>query len=236
MIGDGDGTLTCEWGASGEHLIEHDSERVDVRAAVCGQALSLFRGEVRRRADDGPGSRQLLGVIECPGDPEVGHLHGTVVRDHDVAGFDVAVDHTGLMRNGERRSGLCGDLCGSSGEKCPLGLDDLAQRPALDQLHDHVVGRAFLAPVVDRDDVRVTQIRRRLGFTSEPCDEGLVRSEIGMQDLHRYSSVEQGVFSLVHVRHPAPCEMGNDSISIGENAILHGQRRWYRRQKLWAGS
>ena len=52
---------------AGEHLIEHDTERIDVRAVIdFGWMLDLLGGHVLRRADDFAGFREHR-VARCMG-------------------------------------------------------------------------------------------------------------------------------------------------------------------------
>ena len=57
---DGDGGVARERDNAGDHLVEHDAERVHVRAAVDREALRLLRGEVGGRAHHRPGLSQAV--------------------------------------------------------------------------------------------------------------------------------------------------------------------------------
>jgi hypothetical protein len=50
-----------------------------------------------------------------------------------------------------------------------------------------------LAEVVDRDDVRVLQPRRAVGFAPEPGPEALVAGQVGLQDLQRHDPAADGL-------------------------------------------
>jgi hypothetical protein len=95
LIGNGHGALTGEGRLSAEQFVEHHSQRVDIRSLVCGDTLGLFGTEVGSGTDDRAGPRQLLRVVQGPCYAEVGHFHGAVGREHDVAGFDVPMEHSG---------------------------------------------------------------------------------------------------------------------------------------------
>ena len=99
LKGDSHRALTGEWWATGERLVENHSQRIDIASSVGGCALGLFGAEIGCGTDDGAGLGQLLAVIPCPGNPEVGDLHRSVLGQQDVARFHVAMNQPGLMGN-----------------------------------------------------------------------------------------------------------------------------------------
>ena len=86
----------------GEQLEQHHPGRVHVRTRVGVAAAELLGRAVGHRAhhQPGPGGRGVR--LHRPGQPEVGHLHQTVVGEQDVLGFDVAVHQPGAVRRGQR--------------------------------------------------------------------------------------------------------------------------------------
>src|SRR3712207_9391057 len=112
----------------------------------------------------------------------------------------------------ERGEDLAGDLERSLRQDLPALLEDLAERPTGDVLHDderlHVaaVGGQLLAGVVDRDDVRVVQPGRRLRLAAEPRLEGRVGREVGAEPLDRDRAAQPEVGGTADLGHPAPAE------------------------------
>ena len=102
---------------------------------------------------------------------------------------------------------------GSSG---PLA-DQLGQGPAVDVLHDDEVGALALAPVVDRDDVRMGEVGGGLGLPPEALDEGVVDRQLREQDLQRHRTVEQQVLGQVHLGHPAPGDVADQLVAVVED-------------------
>ena len=89
---------------AGQHQIAHDTQRIDVAAAVrLALAKCLFGRHVRGRADRDAGDGQLRIALRRACDSEVGH-HGApaLAVDQDVLGLDIAVDDTARVRVGER--------------------------------------------------------------------------------------------------------------------------------------
>jgi hypothetical protein len=94
----GDGTLRARAAAGPEdHVEEHQAERVDVSAVIDRLRHRLFRRHVFERADDRPGHRGAAAGHRAR-DPEI-HDDGLVILvDHDVRGFQIPVDDSGLVR------------------------------------------------------------------------------------------------------------------------------------------
>src|SRR5207244_4467388 len=106
-------------------------------------------------------------------------------------------------------------------ERC-FGTDEVAQHASLDILHDDEVRAVLLAPVVDRDDVGVVEVRRRLRFTTEPLDERRLARVFGEERLHRDRPIQQLVVGEVDLCHPALREFTLDLVAIRKDPA--GQR------------
>ena len=89
------------------------------------------------------------------------------------------------------------------GDERRLGADDRGQRLAVHVLHDDEVGAVGLAPVKDRDDVRVRQVRGGLGLPAEALDEGVVRRQLREEHLQGDRAVEQQVACEIDLGRPA---------------------------------
>ena len=126
------------------------------------------------------------------------------------------------VRERERGGDVGADLGGLAGVRAGRVADDVAQRAAVDVLHDDEVRAVLLAPVVDRDDVGVVQVGRGLRLAPEPLDERRVAGELGREHLERDRAVEQLVAGQVHLGHAAPGDARDDLVAVGED----GRRGW----------
>ena len=86
----------------------------------------------------------------------------------------------------------------------PAAGDELVEGPPLHILQDDVVGVALLGDVVNADDVRVVEGRRRAGLAHEPLDaHQVVRAPLGAQHLDGDAPAQGRVFGQVDGTHAA---------------------------------
>ncbi len=108
----------------------------------------------------------------------------------------------------ERAQHPVGDLGGALGQQPAVVAQQVAQRPAVDELHHDVGHRQaahhVLAGVVDGDDRRVVQRGRGLRLAAEPGLEGLVAGQIVAERLNPDDAVETDVAGPEDLGHAAP--------------------------------
>ena len=111
-------------------------------------------------------------------------------RTRMLPGLDVAVDHAGAVRHGQREGGLPQERSVVAVSSAALAREQRRQRLALDQLHDQVgerlagaVLRRGLAVVEDGGGVGVAQRGGVLGLGAEAGDERRVAGVLAAQDL-----------------------------------------------------
>ena len=139
---------------AGQHLVQHDAERVEVGARVDLAPQRLLGRHVLAGAEHAAGLGQA-GLLQRAGDPEVGHADPAVVADQDVAGLQVAVDAAAGVGGGEAVRDLDRDREGIGDRDHALLPEPLPQIGAVDQLEHEVRPAVHLAPVEQLDGVRV---------------------------------------------------------------------------------
>src|ERR1700730_9634312 len=84
--------------ASGEELIKHEPQRVDI-AANAGFAFSnlLWRHVGRCTCSLAP----ARGVVVAESQPEVGDAHAPSSIEHDVGGLQITMQQSAIMRGGK---------------------------------------------------------------------------------------------------------------------------------------
>src|SRR5262249_55089047 len=105
-------------------------------------------------------------------------------RQHQVVGSDVAMNNVLAVKVAERGERLMRDLQSKRQAGRPLGLQNVGQRDAVDELHDDVGGAVRVEREVEEAaDVRVLQSRGGLGLLREPLPQLLVAEKLLPHDL-----------------------------------------------------
>ena len=148
---------------AGEQLVEQDARRVDVAAGVGRAGGDLLGRQVRDRAQD---RARVAGarLRRRDREPEVGDLRLPGLGDQHVLRLDVAVHDPEPVRLGEPGEHLLHDGERRGHAEGAAGAQHVAQRAAVDQLHDEE------QPVADRRPGRGRRPRRggRCGPPSGP--------------------------------------------------------------------
>ena len=173
-------------------MIEGCAESVDVGGGSDFDfASNLFGADVIRGAI-GPAGFGFGGFLvgHRAGETEVGKLHDPVAGDHDVLGFDIAMDEVALMGVLERVGDLDGDLRRLGFLDALALLDAIVHGGTVDILHHEVVVLAGLADVVGGDDVWMIELGGGAALFVEALDELVVVGELLGEDLDRDESIE----------------------------------------------
>ena len=88
---DGQRRVGIEWRAPGQHLVEHDAQRVDVAAGIAFPFQPLLRRHVVQRAHQRAGDGVARAADDL-GDAKVADDGLPAPGQHDVGWLDVAVD------------------------------------------------------------------------------------------------------------------------------------------------
>ncbi len=149
---------------------------------------ALRRHEVRRAArglavDHAAGGRQA----------EVRQLDVPAGGEHQVLRLDVAVDQVVALGEGQRQGGVAHGGDGFAPTHRPGLLQPLLEGAARHQLHRVEVELAFVADVVDLDQVGVAEAAGGDRLAPEGGDLVGVLRGLGVQDLERHLAVEAGL-------------------------------------------
>ncbi len=212
---DRDLAVALERDLAGEHLVQADAERVEIRLAGHGLAERLLGGDVVGRAEHPAVGGQPL-LVERSGDPEVGDLGRALLVDEHVLGLDVAVDDVTGMGGAERARDLdpVGDGLGDRQPAHPA--DPLLERLALDVLEHDVRPALVLAGVDHADDVGMRELGDGSGLAAEALELVGVGRDLAVHQLDRDLSLERRVQCAVDRRHPARADPRLQSVAAGK--------------------
>ena len=188
-----DGGVGGEGDLAGDGLDQHEAERVHVGPPVDHLALGLLRRRVPGRAEHGALGLGPGRLGQRPGEAEVGDAQAAVVAEEQVGRLHVPVDEAAPVGVVEGPGGLEAEEQRLGRGAAQALVEQVPEAAAAQVLGDEVRGAPVVAPVVDGEDVRVVQGRRRLGLGPEPAEERLVVGEGLVQDLHRDAALQPNV-------------------------------------------
>ncbi|GAA0923600.1 hypothetical protein GCM10009558_035640 [Virgisporangium aurantiacum] len=202
---------------TGEHPVQQYAQPVHVGGGHDRVARQPLRCHVGRGAEQ---HRVAVGELtDRGGDAEVDDLGLPVRRDHDVGRLHIAVHDAVLVRGTERRGHLRADAQ-HVGHRQRTVFEALGQRLAGEQLHHDVrnaLAVVMLTEVEDPGDVRVSQLRDRLGLGPDAPAGVPVGDETWGEDLHRHLTVEHLVVGTPDDGHTAFSEALDQSIPTGQH-------------------
>ena len=229
-----------ESATAGQHLVENGAECEHVGAGVGLQAFELLRCHVLQRSEDGALLRQTRRcrrhhrrAVACEQrrhrlrEAEVEKLRAAG-REHDVRGFQVAVDDPRLMGLVQRIGNL-DRMPQRALQRQRTFRERRRERLAIEVLHDEIGDAVLLADVVQRADMRVIELRNRPCLAVEPVTKLRIGRQRFREDLDGDGPVETRIAGLVDLAHAAFAQLVEDSIraefSTDHDRVLDGLRR-----------
>ena len=162
--------VAVEGHRAGDHLVEDQTERVEIDAMVHLSARHLFRRHVARRAEQLAAARHVGGRGQRLRQAEVRDVRRARVIDQDVVRLQVAVDDAFGVRGGERVGDLPRDRDGALDRQPAFAAQDAVQILAVHEGHRDELEALDFAQVVDAEDVLVRDLRAEEQLLLEPLD------------------------------------------------------------------
>src|SRR5450432_708709 len=202
-----------EWHTPGQALEQHDAEREYVRALIYRFTQTHFRRQISRCADEFAGGGQLLGeILGLQGYAEVGDLYAAARGDHEVAGLDVTMDDTAVMRGSQAQRRLVDNLGRLFGLELALAFEQRTQRFAVDELHDEEGLAGVVANEVYLYNMRIIERGHAARFAQEAFLYALVVGQRIGQHLDRDVAVQRRLVAFVDHAHAAAPKLGDDVV------------------------
>ncbi len=214
--------MAGEGAAAGAHFVEENAEGKNVGAMVERAAGDLFRRHVGGCAQDDADLRLCgshggvaggaLGVdVFC--EAEIEDFDAAVMGDHDVGGFEVAMDDALFVRGGERVGDSLGDFDDLRGRKA-TGVREAVERLAFDEFHGEEVDAFGFFDREDGDDVRMIERGDGTGFALEASEAIGVGRGVGRENFEGDVPLEFYVGGAIDLAHAAGAE-GADDVVVG---------------------
>ena len=189
--------VTDEGLLTGDQLVKHRPERVEVRL----RGHLLTQGLLRRHVAEGPDHHPVLREPAAAlgnGEPKVADLRDTVGGQPDVAGLEVTVNDALLVGEREALADALRKLQRALERQRASGLLEqiFDVSPVHELANDEWLAVLFVS-VEDRDDVRVRpQASHRLRLTRDALPPNVVEP-LGLDERERNTNVERRVVGEV---------------------------------------
>ncbi len=170
------------WLDTGEALVQHAGQGVDVGSGISRAAGESLWGHVGPAADDRAGSGEF-GGRRIVGDAKVDQVDEVTLGHQRVGGFDVAVHQSDGMGGVERGGQLLNYVHGPWRAHRPVALQQLVHVDAVDHRHHQKQPAVDLPGVMDRDDVRLGQPGRGVGLATKALAITRLGAQFGGQTL-----------------------------------------------------
>lgn len=204
-----------------QHLVEEDSERVDVRAGVDGLGVGLLGAHITRGPKDRArlGERELAVGVEELGDAEVEDLDevrlARALAEEDVLGLEIAVDDAATVGFFEASTHLDRDADREAWGDATVDREAVAKGAALEQLHREIEAAALgLAEVENGDGVWVLEPARGADLPEETLHRGLVAVGPVVHDLDGDVAVHRVLARHVDRPHATFAEQSSDRVAV----------------------
>ena len=201
----------------GDHFVQHQAERKNVRPPVEVFRARLLGRHVRQRAHRGAGRAQLQLLLRprCVaigaqfrlhlGQAKIENLRVAALGDENIRRLDIAVNDA----FGVRRVQRVGDFRGQRQREVQLHRlagDLVLQRGTIEKFHGDEHFAVLVVNFVDGADVRMIQGRSGFGFAFETRKRLGIFRDLVRKELQRHEAAELGVFRFVHHAHSATAE------------------------------
>ncbi len=203
-----------------QHLVKHDAQSVKIAGGNRGLTQRLLRTQIGRSAANHPrlGHRVDGGVAHELGDAEIQHRDVLTALSHgdkQIVRLQIPVEDLLVVSFLQRFERLKNEAGCTNRFHWALLLDQIGQRPALEQLHG-VIEQAVIgdAEIVECDCVRRREGRDSLGFGEEPGDGGLVLDQFPLQHLQRDFAADHNLLGHIYHAHAAFAQLGQNLVTF----------------------
>jgi hypothetical protein len=176
----------------------------------------------------GFGRARVIDVGHVLGHSEIQNLHLIPIRDHNVAGFQIAMHDVLLVNVGQRFSDLTGNV-DRLVHRQTAASEAAGERFAFEVLHHEVGEIPLAAHVVHTADTRMLEPRDGLRLAIEPLATfGRFIAASG-EDLDCHGPVQSHVIGAIDLAHAALAERRHDFVRAEPDAWREHHSRSVRR-------
>ena len=173
---DGNRVIGFKGQLTGEHLIEHDTDGINIRLFVRDFAACLLGTDIMHRTDR---------FVRCAGQPrirsrktcnaEIRHFDGAIRKQHNILRLDVAMYDSFVMGVLQGAQDLHGEMHRFFPTNILLLVDVLLERNTVDVFHHDILQPFTEADIIHLHNIRMRQDGDGLGFIFKTAGKFLVR-------------------------------------------------------------
>ena len=212
----GDRRIALKGCTPGEHLVEHQTQRVDVAAMIDRVSLRLFGTHVGRRAGDGPGLRRVSPSGSC--NTEVTDFYRSVPRKQDVFRLQVTMRDLLGMRFAERCADLASPLDARAQGNGAVAAKHVAKALAFDVFHGNGRRLAEAMQLVCAADVSVRNLAGQPELVPESLERDRIARDLRPENLQCHELAGFAVTSTVDDAHVAATISASKVEAVAERA------------------
>lgn len=200
------GAVRPIWRGSGQALMEHAGQRIDVGTLIHFGVGKPLRGHVPPGPHRAADLRQFL-VGRRTGDPEVHQVNEVILGHQDVFRFHIPMHHAGRVGGVQCGGDLMHQRHRPRGCHRTEPFQQQRQVGALDEAHVQVELPVDFTVIVNGHHVRLLQPARVAGLTLHPhAKHGIVAERLRHQ-LQCHHALSHGVHGLVDLAHAAGAKL-----------------------------
>ena len=212
--------LARERAPAGRHLVGDRAQREQIGPGVAAVPQDLFGSKVAGGADEHAGHRRERRALRrCvrrqARDAEIENLGGPRPREEEILRLQVVMNEIGRVRGDQASRHVQHDATDVVGGQRPA-REPVAQRLAVEQLHDDERPPVVHAHVEQPHDVGTVQRRGDAGFLNEPFHDAGLMLSAARDELHRDVTPKAYVGCAIHLSHPAARQERDDAVRADE--------------------
>ncbi len=201
--------------AAGQNFVEDNPQGKDVSASVGLLQKQSLRGHVGGCSHQHAGVAVAdggclggFGARQALGDPKVQNFHAPSGGQHDVIGFEVAMQDALFVSRHQPPDTLHGqfqEFANADGLFQPM-----AERCPRHVFHDQIGFTALLEHIINLGNVGVVQGGGAFSFLHEALAKTRVSTEMRRQSLQGHGALQPGIICEVNFTHRARAQEGTD--------------------------
>jgi hypothetical protein len=208
-----------------EAFVEGSADAVDIATMIDGASVELFGRKIGGGSDEDACFGEFFFLFGA-GDPKVGEFDDTCTGEHDIGGFDIAVDNALLMGVMEGIEELGEDIADlfEAEAGCLLGLaDHVFEIRSVDEFHHDKIAIFAFKDGFDADDMGVNEASLCACFAKETIRLAKLSAGIGFELFDSDGHPKQEIRALVNNGGAALAQKTIYAVDLVQNlSNLHG--------------